>query len=195
MDKGELVLAVVDFTKLELGDAYLINYFSVKDKRGGFSKYFEKDCFNELGLDFRVSECFTSISSKNVIRGLHFQTNHPQAKIVSVIKGRVFDVMVDLRNNSPTYKKWIGCELNETNHKAFYIPRGFAHGFASLEDDTIVMYLCDGKYDSETDSGIRYDDPEIGIMWPILERDSIHSERDLGLRYLTDYNGCIFMDI
>ena len=175
------------FTKLDLEGAYLIEYFSVGDNRGGFSKYYEKNIFEEAGLDFNLNECFISVSAKNVIRGLHFQTHNPQAKLVSVPKGKVYDVIVDLRSNSPTFKKWIGVELSAENHKALYVPRGFAHGFASLENGTMMMYQCDGPYDKETDSGIRFDDPDIGIVWPIDKEDAIHSERDLKLQSLKEY--------
>lgn len=129
-----------------------------------------------------MNETFASRSIKNVIRGLHFQLNAPQAKIVSVLNGRVWDVIVDLRKDSPTFKKWTAGELSADNHRAFYIPAGFAHGFASLEDDTIMLYQCEGKYDKETDTGIIYNDPEIGVDWPVSEDKAIHSDRDLKLQ-------------
>ena len=175
------------FTPLELEGAYLIEYFSVGDNRGGFSKYFEKDVYKEAGIDFKLNECFISTSAKNVIRGLHFQTTNPQAKLVSVPKGKVYDVIVDLRRESPTFKKWIGVELSSDNHKALYVPRGFAHGFASLEDDTLMMYQCDGAYDKETDTGIRFDDLDINVVWPVDESVAIHSERDLSLQSFKEY--------
>lgn len=169
------------FTKLGLEGAYLIEYFSVGDNRGGFSKSFEKDIYREAGIEFNLNETFISVSAKNVIRGLHFQTNNPQAKLVSVPKGKAYDVIVDLRPDSPTFKKWEGYELSDQNHRAIYVPRGFAHGFASLEDGTLMMYQCDGAYDKETDTGIRFDDPDIGIEWPVENGKDIHSQRDLGL--------------
>lgn len=175
------------FTKLGLEGAYLIEYFSVGDNRGGFSKSFEKDIYKEAGLDFSLNETFISVSAKNVIRGLHFQTNHAQAKLVSVPKGKVYDVIVDLRPESPTFKKWEGYELSDQNHQALYVPRGFAHGFASLEDGTLMMYQCDGVYDKETDTGIRFDDPDIGIKWPVEEGKDIHSQRDLQLMSFKDF--------
>lgn len=175
------------FTKLGLEGAYLIEYFSVGDNRGGFFKSFEKDIYKEAGIDFTLNETFISVSAKNVIRGLHFQTNNPQAKLVSVPKGKVYDVIVDLRPESPTFKKWEGYELSDQNHRALYVPRGFAHGFASLEDGTLMMYQCDGAYDKETDTGIRFDDPDIGIKWPVEEGKDIHSQRDLGLMSLKDF--------
>ena len=99
----------------------------------------------------------------------------------------MWDVMVDLRTGSPTYKKWTGAVLCPGSHNALYIPRGFAHGFASLEDGSVLLYQCDGAYDKETDTGIRFDDPEIGVEWPIDVKEAIHSERDLQLMSLADY--------
>ena len=103
------------FSKLPLEGAYLIDNFYVGDNRGGFTKYFEKDIYGNAGIRFSVNETFASISAKNVIRGLHFQTNNPQAKLVSVVRGKVWDVIVDLRVQSPTYKKWISAELSIEN--------------------------------------------------------------------------------
>lgn len=176
-----------DFQELELEGAYLISNFFAGDKRGGFTKCFEKDIYLSNGISFSLNETFLSVSSKNVIRGLHFQINNPQAKLVCVPHGKVFDVLVDLRVNSPTFKKWVGFELSDVNHQALYIPRGFAHGFVALEDDTIMLYQCDGAYDKETDTGIRYDDPEIAIKWPIEAEIGIHSERDLKLMSMNEY--------
>lgn len=176
------------FEKLDLEGAYLITNFSIGDNRGGFTKCFERDIYRHAGIDFQLNETFISVSAKNVIRGLHFQINNPQAKLVSVPKGCVYDVLVDLRPESPTFKKWRGFELSDRNHRALYIPRGFAHGFLSLEDDTLMMYQCDGAYDKETDTGIRFDDPDIAVKWPVVYlNETIHSERDLNLMSFKEY--------
>lgn len=175
------------FEKAEIEGVYLIDNFSVGDNRGGFTKEFEKDIYANAGIHFSVNETFTSVSAKNVIRGLHFQIRNPQAKLVGVVRGKVWDVIVDLRRNSSTYKKWMGVELSAENHRSVYIPRGFAHGFVSLEDDTIMLYQCDGAYDKETDTGILFNDPEIGITWPIAEKEAIHSARDFCLMTLREY--------
>ena len=180
-------MAGFEFQELELKGAYLISNFYAGDNRGGFTKSFEKDIYKNAGIEFQLNETFASRSMKNVIRGLHFQTHNPQAKLVSVVAGKVWDVIVDLRPDSPTYKRWISQELSAENHLSFYVPRGFAHGFASLEDNTVMLYQCDGKYDPETDTGIRFDDPEIGIEWPVDESVAIHSNRDLGLRSFQEY--------
>lgn len=184
-----------NFIPLELEGAYLIEYFSVEDNRGGFSKYFEKDIYKRAGIDFKLNECFITVSAKNVIRGLHFQANKPQAKLVSVPKGKVYDVIVDLRPESSTFKKWMGVELSAENNKALFVPRGFAHGFASLEDDTLMMYQCDGAYDKETDTGIRFDDPDISIDWPVDESVAIHSKRDLDLQSFKSYCSALVVPI
>lgn len=176
------------FKKLALEDAYLIDNFYVKDNRGGFTKYFEKEIYANAGIEFQLNETFVSISAKNVARGLHFQQNRPQAKLVCAIQGKVWDVIVDLRPDSLTYKEWVGVELSAENHRALYVPRGFAHGFVSLENNTIMLYQCDGAYDKETDTGIRFDDPDLAIKWPIAEKDAIRSARDLELMYLREYS-------
>ena len=180
-------MAAFSFSPAHLKDAFVIEGFSVEDKRGGFCKPFEKDLYKEHDIEFTLNETFYSRSEKNVIRGLHFQTNNPQAKLVCVVSGKVWDVIVDLRPDSPTFKKWEAFELSAENHKSLYVPRGFAHGFLSLEDDTIMLYQCDGKYDKETDTGIIFNDPEIGIDWPVDESLAIHSQRDLSFGTLKDY--------
>lgn len=177
----------MQFERLQLNGAYLITGFFAGDSRGGFEKIFEKDIYHKAGIDFSLNETFVSYSCKNVIRGLHFQTNNPQAKIVTVLSGRVWDVIVDIRKDSPTFGKWIGEILSCDNHKAFYVPKGFAHGFVALEDNTIMLYQCQEPYDKETDTGILYNDPELGIKWPIDIENSIHSERDLKLMSLAEY--------
>lgn len=175
------------FEKVELEGVYLIDNFYASDYRGGFTKAFEKDIYANAGISFSLNETFISASAKNVIRGLHFQIHNPQAKLVSVIRGAAWDVIVDLRVNSPTYKKWLGVELSSDDHRSLYIPRGYAHGFVSLKDDTIMLYQCDGEYDRETDTGIMFNEPEIGIKWPVSEEEAIHSARDLALMNLKEY--------
>lgn len=175
------------FTPLDLAGAFLVSGFYAGDARGGFTKSFEREHYAAAGIPFSLSETFVSRSAKNVIRGLHFQIHAPQAKLVSVVAGRAWDVIVDLRPDSPTFRCWRAFELSAENHLALYIPRGFAHGFASLEDGTLMLYQCDGAYDAATDTGIRFDDPEIGISWPVPETEAIHSARDLSLPSLAEY--------
>ena len=175
------------FAKMNLEGAYIIDCFFVGDNRGGFSKYYERDTYKESGIDFNPNETFLSYSSRNVVRGLHFQLNRPQAKLVTVVSGCAWDVIVDLRPNSKTFKQVETVELSSENKRVVYIPKGFAHGFLALADHTAMLYQCEGKYDKETDTGIRFDCPEIGIKWPIAENDMILSERDLKLKSFQEY--------
>ena len=140
MAEGNEIMSIFEFRELNLKGAYLIDCFYSGDNRGGFTKIFEKDFFSAAGIQFTLNETFTSRSSKNVIRGLHFQSGNPQAKLVSVVAGKVWDVIVDLRQNSPTFGHWTAQELSAENHLSFYVPRGFAHGFASLEDGSVMLY-------------------------------------------------------
>lgn len=180
-------MAGFNFQPLECEGAFLVDNFYVGDNRGGFTKYFEKCVYYGGGIDFQLNETFASVSSKDVVRGLHFQLHYPQAKLVSVLYGRIWDVIVDLRPDSKTYKKWVSAELSADNHRTLYVPRGFAHGFISREDGTVMLYQCDGKYHKETDTGIKYDDSDLDIMWPIDESKAIHSQRDLQLQSFAEY--------
>lgn len=175
------------FEPLKLDGAFIINHIYSQDNRGGSIKCFEKQLYARHGIVFELSETFVSVSRKNVIRGMHFQRNHPQAKLVSVLQGSVYDVIVDLRRESATFKQWVSVDLSSENHRALYIPRGFAHGFAALEEETIMLYQCDGEYDKESDTGIRFDDLDLGIKWPMESSMAICSERDLGLMSLREY--------
>ncbi len=175
------------FTPARLPGAWVVDCFYAGDQRGGFVKCFERSLFEAAGIPFALSETFASTSASGVIRGLHFQTNHPQAKLVSVLSGSVWDVIVDLRIGSPAFGHWEGFELSAENHRALYVPRGFAHGFYSREDGTVMLYQCDGRYDKETDGGIRFDEPALGIQWPEGWEQAVHSERDLSLGSLQEY--------
>jgi dTDP-4-dehydrorhamnose 3,5-epimerase len=166
----------------ELKDVVCIEPFYSCDNRGFFLKCFENDIFLYNKLNFNVSEIFITKSVKNVIRGLHFQYNKPQTKLVTAICGECLDVIVDLRANSPSYLKYKFFNLNSNNKKILYVPKGFAHGFLSLSDDLQLMYICDGKYDKESDTGIVYNDSTLNINWPIKsDEEIILSDRDLKL--------------
>ncbi len=184
-------MASFSFLKLDFAGngigPHVIDCFHVGDQRGGFTKCFEKDVYQTNGIPFQLNETFISVSAKNVIRGMHFQLHEPQAKLVSVLRGRAYDVIVDLRPDSRTFKRWQAVELSGENHRALYVPQGFAHGFASLEDGTMMMYQCDGAYDKASDTGIRFDDPDIRIAWPVGPDVAIHSERDMTLMTLSEY--------
>lgn len=176
-----------DFEELKLGGAFAITNFYCSDQRGSFIKSFEQEIYKTEGIDFSASETFVTVSRKNVIRGLHFQLNNPQAKLICILNGNAWDVIVDLRKSSPTYKQWMCVELSSDGRNAVYVPRGFAHGFASLADNTTMLYQCSGKYDKKTDTGIVFNDPTIGIKWPIESKEAILSERDLDLMRFEDF--------
>lgn len=157
-----------NFEKLELKDAYKITPFYSGDNRGGFLKDYSKEVFMQNGIEYDLKEVFYTISHKGVIRAMHFQNIMQQAKLVRCVKGKVYDVIIDLRKDSPTFKKWQGFYLSEDNMVELLVPEGFGHGYLVIED-SIVSYKCAEKFYGEYDSGIRYDDPDMGIDWPYDE--------------------------
>ena len=136
------------------------------DSRGYFMETYSQRDMEEAGIYLTFVQDNQSMSTKGVLRGLHFQKKFPQTKLVRVIKGRVFDVAVDLRKDSATYGKWYGVELTEENKKQFLIPRGFAHGFLVLSDTAEFCYKCDDFYHANDEGGLAWNDPNIGIVWP-----------------------------
>jgi dTDP-4-dehydrorhamnose 3,5-epimerase len=138
------------------------------DSRGYFYESYNLNDMKENGIDITFVQDNQSMSTKGVLRGLHFQKQYPQTKLVRVIKGTVFDVAVDLRSGSETYGLWYGIELTEENKKQFLIPRGFAHGFLVLSDTAEFCYKCDDFYHPNDEGGMAWNDPEIGIVWPSL---------------------------
>ena len=136
------------------------------DNRGYFMETYNQRDMEEAGINIVFVQDNQSCSAKGVLRGLHFQKHFPQTKLVRVIKGRVFDVAVDLRKDSETYGKWYGVELSENNKKQFLIPKGFAHGFLVLSDIAEFCYKCDDFYHPNDEDGLAWNDPEIGICWP-----------------------------
>lgn len=148
-----------------------------KDPRGYFFESYNRLKFDEMGIDVEFTQDNQSLSAKGILRGLHFQKPpHAQGKLVRVIKGAVLDVAVDIRKGSPTYGRHFKIELNESNFTMFYIPPGFAHGFLTLEDNTIFSYKCTDTYHPETEGGLLWNDPQIGIEWPLT--DPILSDKD-----------------
>lgn len=148
------------------------------DERGYFYEAYNKNTFHELGLDYDFVQDNQSFSKKGVLRGLHFQKQFPQAKLVRVIEGEVFDVAVDLRKDSPTFGKWYGVTLSGNNKKMFMIPRGFAHGFLVLSETAVFSYKCDDFYHPNDEGGIIYNDPDIGIEWPEVDSELVLSDKD-----------------
>ena len=172
-----------------LKDVKIITPFYATDNRGSFEKIYVDELLKNNNIKFSISEIFVSASKKNVIRGLHFQYNEPQTKLVTVLNGACMDVVVDLRYNSTTFLKYKFFELNDSNHNIIYIPKGFAHGFLSLSDEMKMMYICDGAYDKASDTGILYNDKTLGIKWPIDDiNNTIHSERDLKLMTFQEFD-------
>ena len=149
------------------------------DARGYFMESYNYNDFKEAGIDVVFVQDNQSASVKNVLRGLHFQINHPQDKLVRVINGEVFDVAVDLREGSATYGKWFGVVLSAENKKQFFIPKGFAHGFVVLSDYAEFAYKCSDFYHPGDEGGLMYNDPDIGVQWPIPEgMELVMSEKD-----------------
>ena len=136
------------------------------DSRGYFMETYSQRDMEEAGIDITFVQDNQSMSTKGVLRGLHFQKNYPQSKLVRVIKGSVFDAAVDLRKDSKTYGKWYGLVLSEENKKQFLIPRGFAHGFLVLSETAEFCYKCDDFYHPNDEGGLAWNDPQIGIVWP-----------------------------
>ncbi|MCI6190855.1 MAG: dTDP-4-dehydrorhamnose 3,5-epimerase [Clostridium sp.] len=177
------------FTETKIRGVYIIEPKVFGDNRGYFMETYNKEHFEEVGLTMNFVQDNESSSSKGVLRGLHFQTKHTQGKLVRVTKGEVFDVAVDLRKGSPTYGQWEGVVLSAENKKQFYIPEGFAHGFLVLSDHAIFNYKCTDFYCPEGEGGVLWNDPDIGIEWPLDGIDNIIlSEKDKVHPTLKDLN-------
>ena len=156
------------FKQLNIPDVVLVQPKSFSDDRGFFFESFKESEFLSGGIDEKFVQDNFSHSIHGVIRGLHFQkTPKAQAKLVSVLKGEIFDVAVDIRKNSPTYGKWVSEILSENNHKLLYMPEGFAHGFCVLSEDADVLYKVSNEYSPEHEDGIIWNDPKLNIDWPI----------------------------
>lgn len=156
----------IKVTKAPIEGLYVIEPTVHGDSRGYFMETYNQRDMEEAGMDMIFVQDNQSMSSKGVLRGLHFQINHPQGKLVRVIKGRVFDVAVDMREDSPTYLQWFGAELSDENKKQFYISPGFAHGFLVLSDTAEFCYKCTDFYHPNDEGGLAWNDPKIGIKWP-----------------------------
>jgi dTDP-4-dehydrorhamnose 3,5-epimerase len=169
------------FTELELPGAYLVELDRIEDERGFFARTFCRQEFAEHGLETEVAQANTAFNRRaGTLRGLHFQAEpHAETKLVRCTRGAVYDVIVDLRRGSATYTRWIGVELTVDNDAMLYVPRGFAHGYQTLVDDTETSYLMGTAYEASAGRGVRWDDPAFGIEWPEVGERTI-SERDLG---------------
>ncbi len=158
------------FSRLEIHDIILIESISFEDKRGAFTELYKYSDFARVGIREHFLQDNYSRSLKNVLRGLHYQ-KYPKAqgKLVHCLEGRIFDVAVDLRKGSPTYSRWVGKELSEDNHLMLYIPPAFAHGYVVLSKVAKVVYKCTEEYYQKEERGIIWNDPDIGINWPVKE--------------------------
>jgi dTDP-4-dehydrorhamnose 3,5-epimerase len=167
------------FLETDLKGAYLIETEPIFDDRGFFARSWCQREFLEQGLNPNLVQCNISFNAKKgTLRGMHYQSKpHEEVKLVRCTKGSIYDVIVDIRPNSPTFKSWYGIDLNSINRKMLYIPEGFAHGFQTLEDNTEVFYQMSNFYHGESARGLRWDDPDVGIDW-ILTENLIISEKD-----------------
>ena len=183
------------FTETSIEGVIIVDVKTYGDVRGYFMETYKKPDFVAGGIDVDFVQDNQSSSVKGVLRGLHFQINHPQSKLVRVVSGEVFDVAVDLRESSSTYGKWEGVILSAKNRRQMFIPRGFAHGFLVLSDTAEFCYKCDDVYHPNDEGGLMWNDPTIGIEWPALQGDTefdfnkiILSEKDKLHRNFQDFN-------
>lgn len=177
------------FTNTKIEGMFLVEPAVFEDNRGYFMETYNENDFKDAGYDLTFVQDNQSKSSKGVLRGLHLQVNYPQGKLVRVIKGEVFDVGVDLRKDSDTYGEWFGAILSDENKKQLFIPEGFAHGFLVLSDEAEFVYKCTKFYHGDDEGGIKWDDPDIGIDWPLDDIDEIIlSDKDKEWKTLKESN-------
>lgn len=165
------------------------------DSRGFFYESFNQNAFRDAGIDVRFVQSNVSRSARGVLRGLHYQWPNSQGKLVSVVEGEVFDVAVDIRRGSPTFGNWAGIMLTAENHRHFWIPEGFAHGFCVVSENATFAYQCTDFYDAKADGAVRWDDPAIGIDWPVSEPQLSDKDRkapllaDIAQERLPEFRG------
>ncbi len=166
------------FTETKLDGAFLIDIEPIEDERGFFARSFCRNEFAAHGLNTELVQCNISFNrKKGTLRGMHYQTPpHAEAKVVRCTRGIIYDVIVDLRRQSPTYRQWFGVELSADNYRMLYVPEGLAHGFLTLRDDSEVLYQMSTYFAPESATGVRWDDPALNIHWP--EQPILISEKD-----------------
>ena len=178
------------FTPTTIPDVVLVEPAVFPDGRGSFLETYKRSDFERAGIRVDFVQDNHSISQAGVLRGLHYQlAPHAQGKLVRVTAGAVWDVAVDVRRSSPTFGRWVGCELSADDHRMLYIPPGFAHGFLVLADETHFVYKCSAEYDRSAEAGVRWDDPALGIDWPLAGMGAgseIVSEKDRVLPLLAE---------
>ena len=173
----------------EIPDLVLLEATAHGDERGFLVESFREDLWSEHGVEGPFLQENHSRSSRGILRGLHFQTSPGQAKLVRCVRGAIWDVAVDLRKDSPTYRRWDGYELSDENQRQLFVPVGFGHGFCVLSDLADVAYKLTSVYDPETEAGIRWDDPDVGVDWPVS--DPHLSERDVTAPTLAEIEGTL----
>ena len=171
-------------SETDLPGVLLIEPKAFGDRRGFFYESYQRERYRDAGIPLDFVQDNVSRSRRGVLRGLHFQLEFPQGKLVSVTHGAVFDVAVDIRVGSPTFGRWAGAEINDDNHRQLYVPPGFAHGFCVLSDSVDFMYKCTDYYHPEDEGGVLWSDPDIGIDWPLS--DPTLSDRDATYAPLND---------
>jgi dTDP-4-dehydrorhamnose 3,5-epimerase len=169
-----------------LPDVWILEPKVFEDPRGWFYESYREDRLRELGITARFVQDNQSFSRRDVVRGLHYQVGRPQAKLLRVIHGEIFDVAVDLRRKSPTFGKWAGEALSGSNRRQMYVPEGFAHGFLVLSDTAEILYKCSDVYVPKEERGVAWNDPQVGIVWPLNGRAPQLSDKDLRLPRLSD---------
>ena len=172
-------------TPLAIPDVLLLEHEAFEDDRGYFMEVYKKDQFREFGLPDVFVQLNESRSARGVIRGLHFQWDPPMGKLMRVVEGAAFLVAVDIRHDSPTLGRWVTETFKAEDRRQLWAPAGFARGICALADNTLVQYLCTGVYNGNAESGIRWDDPEIGLPWPI--KNPTVSAKDRGARTLRQW--------
>jgi dTDP-4-dehydrorhamnose 3,5-epimerase len=174
------------FTETKLKGAFLIDLKRLEDQRGFFARVWCQEDFNKHGLNPRIAQVNLSFNKKKgTLRGMHFQhAPHQECKLVRCSRGAIYDVIIDLRPSSPTYKQWVGVELRADTYRMLFVPEDFAHGYQSLEDDTEVLYQVSQCYAPQSEGGMRYNDPAFGIQWPL--QVTVISEKD---KAWPDFNG------
>lgn len=176
---------MADFIPVEdFPDLVLLNRRIFADDRGAFSELFRDTLWTDAGIEAAFVQDNHSHSRRGVLRGLHYQLDHPQGKLISVVSGAIYDVAVDIRQGSPTFLNWTSVELSAENGGQLFIPEGFAHGFCVLSDAADIVYKCTDYYHGEDDRGVRWSDPDIGVDWPV--KAPLVSDRDAALRSLAD---------
>ena len=176
---NQIISGNFTFTDTSIKGVKIIDVKAYNDERGYFMETYKRLDFVAGGIDCEFVQDNQSSSTKGVLRGLHFQIEHPQAKLVRVVSGSVFDVAVDLREGSPTYGKWEGVVLSAENKRQFFIPRGFAHGFLVLSESAELCYKCDDIYHPNDEGGLIWNDPTIDVQWPPLEGDDLFDENKI----------------